>query len=220
MATVGGVQRQAPYGRIPVDSLLSRGGNPVDAKMLKGVDVGAQMSAMTELSGLDVLCAAAEAHSVAPVMQATAAAGLPSPKKRVKPATKSWTPEEDDELKQLVRKHGTSSWPEISKHLSGRNARQAKERWTNHVHPNVSKRSWTPHEDQVILDAHRKYGNKWTMIAKQLKGRSDNAVKNRFNSALKPRLLREQQDGRPLTAPAPPKPQAPPVGPPKPSSKV
>lgn len=105
-----------------------------------------------------------------------------------------WTEEEDRKVIELVNIHGPRKWELIASHLPGRIGKQCRERWKNHLDPSIKKGNWEPQEDELILRFQSRLGNKWATIAKFLPGRTDNAVKNRFNSTLS-RRLRQQKDG-------------------------
>eukprot|EP00190_Bangiopsis_sp_CCMP1999_P000538 CAMPEP_0198727222 /NCGR_PEP_ID=MMETSP1475-20131203/4013_1 /TAXON_ID= ORGANISM="Unidentified sp., Strain CCMP1999" /NCGR_SAMPLE_ID=MMETSP1475 /ASSEMBLY_ACC=CAM_ASM_001111 /LENGTH=250 /DNA_ID=CAMNT_0044489231 /DNA_START=344 /DNA_END=1096 /DNA_ORIENTATION=- len=129
--------------------------------------------------GLSLLCRAVEeAHSTSEKAGRIKNAEAP----RVKGP---WRAEEDKLLCELVEKFGPRRWTAIASFIAGRTGKQSRERWLNHLNPDLSKRPWTDAEDKIIMKAHAELGNKWSEIAKRLKGRTDNSVKNRFNTTIR-----------------------------------
>ncbi|XP_017223446.1 transcription factor MYB124 [Daucus carota subsp. sativus] len=103
----------------------------------------------------------------------------------------SWSPEEDDILREQIRNHGTDNWAIIASKFKDKTTRQCRRRWYTYLNSDFKKGGWSPEEDMLLCEAQKIFGNRWTEIAKVVSGRTDNAVKNRFSTLCKKRAKAE-----------------------------
>uniref|UniRef100_A0A0E0A6X7 Uncharacterized protein n=1 Tax=Oryza glumipatula TaxID=40148 RepID=A0A0E0A6X7_9ORYZ len=102
-----------------------------------------------------------------------------------------WTPEEDEKLMSYIQKHGHASW-RVLPELAGLNrcGKSCRLRWTNYLKPDIKRGNFSREEEQTILQLHSILGNKWSAIAKHLPGRTDNEIKNFWNTHLRKKLIK------------------------------
>ncbi|KAG0268239.1 Transcription factor myb3r-5, partial [Linnemannia exigua] len=95
-----------------------------------------------------------------------------------------WTPEEDRQLRNLVKELGAEKWVLIASRLGSRTGKQCRERWHNHLDPSIDKSPFTAEEDELIFKLFEQFGSKWAEMSKLMPGRPDNAIKNHFNTSM------------------------------------
>ena len=96
----------------------------------------------------------------------------------------SWSREEDETIISFVRQYGTKNWTRLSEKLPGRIGKQCRERWFNHLNPDISHEPWSDEEDRRLFYLHQQFGNKWAQISALMPNRPDNAIKNRWYSTV------------------------------------
>ncbi|XP_010277911.1 PREDICTED: transcription factor MYB39 [Nelumbo nucifera] len=102
-----------------------------------------------------------------------------------------WTPEEDQKLIDYIQKHGHGSWRTLPKNAGlQRCGKSCRLRWTNYLRPDIKRGRFSFEEEEIIIQLHSILGNKWSAIAARLPGRTDNEIKNYWNTHIRKRLLR------------------------------
>ncbi|XP_078445942.1 transcription factor MYB8-like [Wolffia australiana] len=103
-----------------------------------------------------------------------------------------WSSEEDKKLRDFIEKHGTGgNWIALPQKAGLRRCgKSCRLRWLNYLRPNLKHGAFTEEEDMIICNLFARIGSRWSVIASQLPGRTDNDIKNHWNTKLKKKLLR------------------------------
>ncbi|KAJ9677855.1 hypothetical protein PVL29_022687 [Vitis rotundifolia] len=106
-----------------------------------------------------------------------------------------WSPEEDEKLYNYITRFGVGCWSSVPKlaglHRCGKSCRL---RWINYLRPDLKRGMFSQQEEDLIISLHQVLGNRWAQIAAQLPGRTDNEIKNFWNSCLKKKLMKQGMD--------------------------
>lgn len=100
-----------------------------------------------------------------------------------------WSPEEDEKLLRHITKYGHGCWSSVPKQAGlQRCGKSCRLRWINYLRPDLKRGTFSQQEENLIIELHAVLGNRWSQIAAQLPGRTDNEIKNLWNSCIKKKL--------------------------------
>ncbi|KAJ3707045.1 hypothetical protein LUZ61_010750 [Rhynchospora tenuis] len=107
----------------------------------------------------------------------------------------SWTPEEDLQLIAYIQKYGHPNWRALPKQAGLlRCGKSCRLRWINYLRPDIKRGTFSKEEEETVIRLHNLLGNKWSKIASYLPGRTDNEIKNVWNTHLKKKLAKKDAD--------------------------
>ncbi|PIA51789.1 hypothetical protein AQUCO_01100570v1 [Aquilegia coerulea] len=105
----------------------------------------------------------------------------------------TWTAEEDQRLAEYIEIHGAKKWKSVAvKAGLNRCEKSCRLRWLNYLRPNIKRGHFTDQEEDLIIRLHKLLGNRWSLIAGRIPGRTDNDIKNYWNSHLSKKLKQEK----------------------------
>ncbi|EPS66172.1 hypothetical protein M569_08609, partial [Genlisea aurea] len=104
----------------------------------------------------------------------------------------AWTEEEDEKLRAYIQRYGHWNWNLLPKYAGlARCGKSCRLRWLNYLKPGVKRGNFTKEEEDLIIQLHDQLGNKWSTIAAQFPGRTDNDIKNFWHTTIAKRIERE-----------------------------
>ncbi|KAF3338040.1 myb-related protein 306-like isoform X1 [Carex littledalei] len=107
----------------------------------------------------------------------------------------TWTPEEDIILASYIQEHGPGNWNDVPTNTGlKRRSKSCRLRWTNYLRPGIKRGDFTPQEEKLIIDLQALLGNRWAAIASYLPERTDNDIKNYWNTHLKKKVVGRKTD--------------------------
>lgn len=107
----------------------------------------------------------------------------------------AWSKDEDEALVAYIQAHGEGSWRSLPKAAGlQRCGKSCRLRWINYLRPDLKRGNFSPEEDEIIIKLHSMLGNKWSLIASKLPGRTDNEIKNYWNTHIKRKMLERGLD--------------------------
>ncbi|KAJ4970975.1 hypothetical protein NE237_004074 [Protea cynaroides] len=100
-----------------------------------------------------------------------------------------WSPEEDDKLMTYMMSNGQGCWSDVARNAGlQRCGKSCRLRWINYLRPDLKRGAFSPQEEELIIHLHSMLGNRWSQIAARMPGRTDNEIKNFWNSTIKKRM--------------------------------
>ncbi|KAG7337879.1 Myb-like DNA-binding protein [Nitzschia inconspicua] len=170
-------------------SIVRESSSPVldkDAKTVPSIERISNRSSNTSGSALHPTWSSNSSFSLGNVLPSVASCGK---RKGNRTRKSAWSEMEDNIIISLVSEAGTSkpNWPKIANEINSfsnaqRKGKQCRERYLNHLRPDIKKGGWTKEEEEMIRYYHQMFGNKWSAMAQVMKNRTDNDIKNKFYS--------------------------------------
>ncbi|XP_038888759.1 transcription factor MYB14-like [Benincasa hispida] len=123
-----------------------------------------------------------------------------------------WTPEEDQKLIDYVNKYGHWNWRRLPKYAGLlRCGKSCRLRWMNYLRPNIRRGGFSLEEEEIIIQIYAQIGGRWSTMAGVMPGRTDNDIKNHWNTVLKRRVMKQQIKKKKMLTKMANKPSLPPL---------